>query len=380
MTDDVVRAEPTAALIDYGAFIPTGAPEEDTVVAAHELYSTLIGLWAPAIIEAAFELGVYPLLRDEPVTSDHLAAELSLDPAAARILLDGLHACGVLQRGLSADGVPRYRLQDRFAPLLLGTGEYHLLGKMAYDRTVAWPAWRRLAETIRSGGAAPGSPPAQNQNSEQDFVSLVSGINFWAPHAVESVRAALRTDLGWDLSRPTSVLDVGCGTGIYSQLLLRKEPAWTAVGFDTPKVADIATAQAARLGVGDRFDCQVVDFEADDWGPRRDLVLLVNVFHLLPPHLASGLAERAARAVRPGGCVCVVDHMHVDAKGEFDEPQDRFAALFAVSMLSTGGGDTHRVSDYEKWFTSAGLRPAALRSTPMHRLLLAVAPGERPGR
>ncbi|MBP2479718.1 SAM-dependent methyltransferase [Crossiella equi] len=372
-----MNARRADALIDYAAFGSTGAPEEDTVVAAHELYSTLIGLWAPAIIEAAAELGVYPLLRDEPVGSDEIAAELALDPAAVRILLDGLHACGMLRRGLTGGGVPRYRLEDRFAPLLLGTGEYHLLGKMAYDRTVAWPAWRGLAETIRSGGVAPGALPEKNQNSERDFVSLVSGINFWAPHAIESVRTALRADLGWDLARPTSVLDVGCGTGIYSQLLLRGESTWTATGFDTPKVAEIATAQAARLGVGDRFDCEAVDFLAEDWGPPRDLVLLVNVCHLLPRHLVSELIARAAKAVRPGGCVCVVDHMHLDTKDEFDEPQDRFAALFAVSMLSTGGGDTHRVSDYRHWLTDAGLRPAVLRPTPMHRLLLAVAPGER---
>jgi len=44
------------------------------------------------------------------------------------------------------------------------------------------------------------------------------------------------------------------------------------------------------------------------------------------------------------------------------------------SMLSTGGGDAHRASDYDQWMRAAGLRPLALRAAPMHRVLLAVSP------
>lgn len=361
-------------VIDYSAFAATGSEDEETVIAAHELYAKLIGLWTPAIIEAAFDLGVYPHLCDEAVSSDHVANALSLDATASRILLDGLHACGIIDRSLPDDRIPLYRLQDRFAPLLVGSGSYHLLGKLSYDRMVAWSAWRRLADTIRNGTSDSDHAGAQNQNSEQNYVSLVSGINFWAPHAVETLRAGLADDLGWKLSWPTSVLDVGCGTGIYSHLLLQKEPSWTATGLETPKVANIAHDQAERFGVADRFECRHADFLEDDWGPRRDLVLFANVFHLLSSSIASTLIERAARAVRPGGCICIIDHIVVDSKGALDEPQDRFAALFAVSMLSTGGGDAHRALDYEHWLRSAGLRPVALKATPMHRLLLAIAP------
>lgn len=390
MTDDgtVIRTRSTSTgtprvpvwaaghvdVLDHRAFLPLRSDDEETVVAAHELYAKLIGLWTPAIIEAAFDLGVYPHLCDEPVRSADLATVLSLDVTASRILLDGLHACGIVDRWLPDDGIARYRLQDRFAPLLLGTGSYHLVGKLRYDRTVAWPAWRRLADTIRHGPPGSEEPVTQNRNSEQEFASLVSGISFWAPHAVETVRAGLADDLGWDLSRPASVLDVGCGTGIYSHLLLRKQPGWTATGLDTPKVADIANEQAQRFGVADRFECRHADFLEDDWGPQRDVVLFVNVFHLFPPSTARSLVARAARAVRPGGCVCIIDHIVADTRGAFDEPQDRFAALFAVSMLSTGGGDAHRASDYEHWLNSEGLRPVALKATPMHRVLLAVDP------
>ncbi|MBF6330401.1 class I SAM-dependent methyltransferase [Nocardia transvalensis] len=381
MTDGGLSASRTMTVetaqlpvIDYGAFAPTGSDDEKTVIAAHELYTVLIGLWAPAIIEAAHDLGVYPQLSGAGVSSDQVADVLSLPGTASRILLDGLHACGIAERFRSDDGIVRYRLRERFAPLLLGGGAYHLLGKLSYDRSVAWSAWWRLPDSIRNGNPGPGESDGRNQNSEQDFVALVSGINFWAPHVVQQLRAGLAEDLGWDLSHPRSILDVGCGTGIYSQLLLRKQPEWTAVGIETPKVAHIAREQALRFAVADRFDCRETDFLEDGWDVSCDIVLLVNVVHLLPAATAAEFIERASRAVRPGGCLCVIDTILDDSKDTFDQPQDRFAAMFAVSMLATGGGDAHCVSDYRRWLHAAGLRPTAVRETPMHRVLIAVAP------
>lgn len=371
---NVVLASPAASassalsVLDE-TLLDTGHDQGAVVKAAHRLYEHLVGLWAPGVIEAAFDLGAYPHLARAPMTSVSLAAAIGADARATRILLDGLYAYRIVERADDADGVRRYRLRKEYAPCLLSGGLYSLTGKMIYDRRVAWPAWQHLARAVRTGTVSETGAEAQNQISEDEYESLVGGINFWAPPVVEILLRGI-ADLGWDLTRPASVLDVGCGTGLYSHLLLDALPAWTATGLEAPSIAALARNQADRLGVAARFTCREADFLTDDWDTGHDLVLFANIFHLQPPEIANRLVHSAAVSLAPAGLVCVVDQIY-DENRTVDSPQDRFAALFAVSMLATGGGDAHSIADYDSWLSAAGLRRAAVLQTPMHRILLA---------
>ncbi|HEX2244417.1 MAG TPA: hypothetical protein VHK27_14440, partial [Gammaproteobacteria bacterium] len=125
-----------------------------------------------------------------------------------------------------------------------------------------------------------------------------------------------------------------------------------------------------RLAVGGRFSCREADFLTDDWGTGHDLVLFANIFHLQPPEIAGKLVHNAALSLAPAGLVCVVDQI-LDEHRTINSPQERFAALFAVSMLATGGGDAYSLADYDSWLSAAGLVRVAVLQTPMHRILLA---------
>jgi hypothetical protein len=58
--------------------------------------------------------------------------------------------------------------------------------------------------------------------------------------------------------------------------------------------------------------------------------------------------------------------------------QDRFAMLFAASMLATGGGDAYTLSAYDQWLAEAGLERVAVLEAPMHRLLIVGHAGRHP--
>ncbi|MFC7383724.1 methyltransferase domain-containing protein [Sphaerisporangium rhizosphaerae] len=346
--------------------------EDRRIQAAHRLYEHLIGLWAPGVIEAAHDLGMFAELAKGAASAVEVAETLKTDERATRIMLDALHAYAMVDAVVPPDGITRYVLGERMLPSVLPGGVYSLTGKMDYDRAVAWPAWRSLAEAVRHGSRDAAGHDRANQISETDYESLALGINFWAPPIVARLHDWLDAS-GWDAGVPARVLDVGCGSGLYGQLMLRRRENWHVTGVDAPRIIELARAQARRLGVDGRFSGMVGDFWADAWGAGFDLVFFANIFHLQTPESAAKLTATAAGSLSERGLICIADHI-VDDTGRGESEQDRFARLFAASMLATGGGDAYRLSRYDRWLESAGLRRVALIDAPMHRILIATRP------
>ncbi|HTK10960.1 MAG TPA: class I SAM-dependent methyltransferase [Ktedonobacteraceae bacterium] len=357
------------SLVDL-SLLADSNPGEKVIKAAHRIYEHLIALWAPAIIEASQELGVFRALAEKSADSISLSNILQTDARSMRILLNALYAYGVVERIQDASGVSLYTLPREFQHCLLPGELYSLAGKMVYDQRLAWDAWRNLANSVRTGSTdQSGSVYRQNQIADHDYEFLVSGINFWAPPAVVALCRGLR-QLEWDTDAAVSILDVGCGTGLYSQLLLQHFTHWTALGLDCERIAPQAQAQSIRLGVDARFTCRVCDFWQDRWEDNIDLLLFANIFHLQTYASAQRLITLASQSLSPGGLVCIIDHI-VDDDCNVQSPQSRFALLFAASMLATGGGDTYTLSDYDRWLEAAKLQRLCVLDTPMHRILIA---------
>jgi uncharacterized protein (DUF2062 family)/SAM-dependent methyltransferase len=91
------------------------------------------------------------------------------------------------------------------------------------------------------------------------------------------------------------VLDLGCGRGQLSLLLLELGRASAVLGID----ADADKIAAARIAGPD------AEFEAGDLAatglPRADTILLIDVLHYLPEREQDELLARAVRALEPGG-------------------------------------------------------------------------------
>ncbi|MFE3448853.1 class I SAM-dependent methyltransferase [Nonomuraea sp. NPDC059194] len=117
-----------------------------------------------------------------------------------------------------------------------------------------------------------------------------------------AVREAWRARLAsWLPAPPSSVLDVGCGTG--SLALLLAEEGHTVTGVDlSPRMAELArkklAGRAAQVIVGDAADPPVGD-------TRFDVLLCRHVVWNLPdPHAA---LRRWRELVRPGGRLVLVE-------------------------------------------------------------------------
>lgn len=356
------------SLVDQD-LLSSASPVDRTVKAAHAVYQHLIALWIPGIIEAAYDLAVFEELTKGPADALALANTLKSDLRGMRILLDALYALGMIVRVHDANGTHRYSLTQELQACFAPQQMYSLSGKIAYDRKLAWNAWQHFANAVRTGSVDQVGQDRQNQISDSEYEHLVNGINFWAPPSINELCHGL-DGLRWDTRKAVSVADVGCGTGLYSQLLLQRFPHWTAVGLDSERIAPIAREQSVQLGVENRFTSRPCNFWQDDWGSNFDLVLFANIFHLQHRDSSQQLLSLASRALAPGGLICIIDHILDDDRGA-RSPQDRFALLFAASMLATGGGDAYSLSDYDLWLANTGLQRVCVLDTPMHRILIA---------
>jgi len=102
-----------------------------------------------------------------------------------------------------------------------------------------------------------------------------------------------------------SVLDVGCGHGLFTLLAATASPDRQLVGvdIDADKIA-LARRAADRLDLSGRVQFRVSEDGSLPAGPF-DAVMCVDVLYLLGPERGAALLTAMAGAVRPGGTVVV---------------------------------------------------------------------------
>ena len=106
--------------------------------------------------------------------------------------------------------------------------------------------------------------------------------------------------------KPTRVLDLGCGPGLYTNRLARLGHRCVGIDFSPASIA-YAREQAEEAGL----DCTYIqqDIRKADYGDEYGLVISIfgefNVFH---PKEARGILEKASRALVPYGFLLLEPH------------------------------------------------------------------------
>src|SRR5215813_6996054 len=156
------------------------------------------------------------------------------------------------------------------------------------------------------------------------------------------------------------LLDIGTGTGRLLEVLAPKVER--AVGIDQSReMLALARANLARAGIDNaeirQGDMYALPFEADSF----DVVTIHHVLHYADDP-AAALTE-AARVVRPGGVVLVVDF----------SPHDLVELKREHAHVHLGFAD----NQVQGWLRSAGLNPLEPIHFPGRRLMTGIWRGER---
>ncbi len=305
------------------------------------IFETLLAHQRSAALRTAIELNVFRAVGEGPADAATLAARCSTSQRGMRILCDFLCIIGLLAK---QDGVYSHTptsgmfLDPRSPASLHATAHFLGLTEMrsSYDQ---------LTEVVRTGHTVlPGEGSVEPDNPIWvDFAHSMAPM--MAPLAGPLGNIVLQGRTG-----PLRILDIAAGHGLFGIEIAKQHPEARIVAQDWARVLDVACANAAKAGVGERYErLPGSAFEVDFGGPY-DAVLLTNFLHHFDVPTCVGLLKKVRAALKPGG---------VSATLEFVPNEDRItpstAAGFSLTMLiSTPGGDAYTFSELEAMHREAG--------------------------
>jgi len=297
--------------------------------------------YAPAFARAvvlATEHGVFEALAAGPSSSDAVAATCHLDPHATKKLMDLLMAMRYLKTG---SGV--YRLARHTRRWLLADRPRSLRDAVLMER-VEWHWIEGLDSFVRDGR----SIEVHDGLSSDDWARYQRGMRALAGMLAPLLVRAVPVPKG-----ARSMLDVGGSHGYFSVSLCRRHPDLRATVFDLPSAIAPSAALLEAEGMGDRVVMRAGDALTDDLGNSlHDLVLLCNVVHHFDDEGNRTLAEKSARALRPGGVMVIAEFFRRD-RGRADQ----WAAFFDLYFALSNQVGTWTLGEIASWQRVAGLVP-----------------------
>ncbi len=124
--------------------------------------------------------------------------------------------------------------------------------------------------------------------------------------------------------KPSRILDLGCGPGLYASRLARLGHACTGIDFSP---ASIEYAQNTAKSEGLSCVYHLEDVRAAEFGQGYDLAMFIfGEFNVFKPAEAQAILIKAAAALRKGGRLLLEVSTYAGVKGLGHQPQ-RWSAL-----------------------------------------------------
>ena len=127
--------------------------------------------------------------------------------------------------------------------------------------------------------------------------------------------------------RKLRLIDIGCGTGRFLDFVKQAWPRLPALGLD---LSDAYIRHARRhLRRWSRIDFVVAGAEAIPAASNScDAVTSIFMVHELPPEVRRAVIGEAARVLKPGGRLVLVDSLQLGDEPDYDGMLDRFPQLY----------------------------------------------------
>lgn len=316
----------------------------------HEIVDLASAFYGSSVLFAALELGVFKAVADAGGSAHlaPLAEEMGVSPRGLGLLLDACAAIGIL--GKQED---TYFNTEAGKLALVPGGPADLSKAVRYNQDV-YPLWGRLSELVRSGN--PVEPPKVHLGDDPErtrrFAMSMRGRAMAIGRGVVPML---------DFGGCTRLLDLAGGPAAYAELIVRANPGLSCVTVDVPAVSAVARECVAAAGLSDRIECRAGDYHADEYEPEGfDAVTIFGALHQESPAQIRDILGRAARALKKGGRIFVMDMMT-----DRTHTAPAFSALFAVNMaLTTDNGWVFSDEELKTWLVEAGFEPGDAHPVP----------------
>jgi 2-polyprenyl-3-methyl-5-hydroxy-6-metoxy-1,4-benzoquinol methylase len=206
-----------------------------------------------------------------------------------------------------------------------------------------------LAAAVRKGGTAQ-SKEGTMAPEHPVWIDFARGMAPMMTPPAELLAGLLPLDA----TRPSRILDIAAGHGVYGIAVAQKHPLAQLVALDWAPVLEVARENANATGLADRFSTIAGSAFEVELGVNYDAVLVPNFLHHFDAPTCVTFLKRVYPALRSGGCVAIV---------EFIPNPDRVtppeAASFSLVMLATtAAGDAYTLEEFNDMLSQAGFKQA----------------------
>ncbi len=317
-----------------------------------------------AAINTAVELEIFTAMAGGAETVAAVGKRCGASERGTRILCDFLTINGLLTK--NGD---RYQLTPDSAAFLSKTSPMYLGGTL---RFLTSPDIVRnfdnLTETVRRGTVRPEDNHVAGE--EQDL-----WVNFAKAMVPMMMPAALGIADALQIASagPVRVLDIAAGHGMFGIVLAQQNPRAEIVAVDWPGVLAVASENARKTGVQDRFRTLPGDAFKVEYGSGYDIALLTNFLHHYDSATCTHLLRKVTSALNPGGRAVIL---------EFVPNEDRVSppipAAFSLMMLSgTPAGDAYTLADLRKMTEEAGFTGVTTHALPTPETVVIATTSDR---
>lgn len=311
-------------------------------------YEGALAYQTTAALIAAVKLDIFRFIGAGTNTADLLSSATGASVRGLRILCDYLTVIGLLsKRELSyALTPPAKRYLDSSSATALASAIDFFAAPEMISLLLNDPV-----SYVRNGGA-PGLG-----NLSPDNPIWVRFANAVVPFAAPTAKR-LAVYVSSLQERPSAILDVAAGHGLYGIEVARVCAQAFVTAVDWEGVLTIARANAEKAGITERYQTVPGSAFDVDWGYGFDLVLVSNFLHHFNRSRCVVLLRKIKNSLSLNGRVLIT---------EFVPNEDRVSpplqAMFAFWMLaSTPDGDAYTLSDLKSMAADAGFARTTARA------------------
>lgn len=255
------------------------------------LYQMMFSAVEEKLLTTSIRLEVYERLQN-PMSAAQLAEALRSDPLNTEYFLNGLAACGLLEkrRGLYKNTPLAQTFLVKDMPTYLGEGflvQSGMREMMASD----------LYKLVKQGTDPKASRELGRDEKKWGRFAKIMANN--ARSGVAQLMAELVSELP-EFASFEKMLDLGGGPGIFGIAMVAKHPSMRGVVFDRKPSTEVAEKYIAEYQLQDRMEVLAGDYNEDPIGKGYDLIWASSTLNFAQPKLGL-VIKKIFNALSPGG-------------------------------------------------------------------------------
>jgi predicted O-methyltransferase YrrM len=291
------------------------------------------------VLFTANRLKIFTLLAEREMTVDEIAASTGARIRPLEGLLDVCVSLGLLRR--QDDRYANSHMSDAY----LVEGRPLYLGDIIEVQSIEAGYWERLHDTVLGSGKG-GGEGIEREVSPELFTKAMDNLGMLG-------EAAALANLV-DLAGCRIMVDVGCGSGLYSITLCRHYPELKAILLDRKEVLQVTDRFIKKSSLQDRMSIRAADILEDPFGNDVDVVLLSDVLYQ-DRSTCVRILQSAYDALAPNGLLVI--------RGYFTDPKGSkpvFGSLFALGrLLFDEDRDIISIPSLHSWIEKVGFNITA---------------------